>query len=346
MIATAERPNPPSRRITLLLLPMLSMLAGTGCTDSFLITPVRTNKALEESVLQRDSIWTNEKIALIDVSGIIMNGTQSPLFGSGENPVARFKEQLDFARKDNSVKGVILRINSPGGGVVASEIMHQELTAFREKTDKPVVAVMMDVAASGGYYLACGCDEIVAHPSTVTGSIGVIMQMFDLTGTMEMIGVTSDAITSGPNKDAGSPFRSMDPDERAIFQSIVLDMYERFLDVVKKGRPGLDDAKIRRLADGRIYSASQAMENGLIDKIGNMRDTIESMKERIGAEDVTLVTYRRPYGFAPNYYAAAPQSPLHGNGAPTTQINMLHLDAQQLGLGRTPQFMYLWSPGK
>ncbi len=315
-------------------------LSCTGCLDgAFLITPVSAKRDLVENELYRETYFAGDKIALIDVTGVLMNGPEIKLFGTGEHQVALLLEKLDKARRDKAVKAVILRINSPGGSVVASELMHDELMHFRKTTKKPVIALMMDVAASGGYYIACACDEIVAQPSTVTGSIGVIMQLFDVTGTMEMIGVGSDAITSGPRKDAGSPFRAMKPEEREIFQEIVNDMFSRFVHVVDEGRPELDEAKVRQLADGRVYTASQALEHGLIDRIASMRKTIKATKERIGADKIKLVTYRRPQAYRPNFYAAAPHRP-------AGDVNLINLDLPSLAQGSTPRFMYLWSPGR
>src|SRR5207244_2941320 len=130
------------------------------------------------------------------------------------------------------VKAVVVRINSPGGAVTASDIMYQDLLRFRHETGKPVVACMMDVAASGGYYLAMACDRVYAHPSTVTGSIGVIMSLYNATGLFHMLGVTSDPIKSGPNKDIGNPARPMTDAERAILQGLVNDFYCQFVKVV------------------------------------------------------------------------------------------------------------------
>src|SRR3990172_4350421 len=211
---------------------VVAPLFAAGCTPpSLLITPVSGRRGLTETELSRDSLFALDKIALIDVTGTIQNGSSFQLFGQGEHPVSALLEQLDKARRDPLVKAVILRINSPGGTVVASELMHDEITHFRQK-GKPVIAVMMDVAASGGYYIACACDEVVAQPSTITGSIGVILLMFDVSGTMTMIGVKSDAITSGVHKDSGSPFRTMRPEERLLFENVVGDMYDRFVKVV------------------------------------------------------------------------------------------------------------------
>jgi len=310
-----------------------------GCTPpSLLITPVSGKRELEETVLSRDSFFALDKIALIDVSGTIQNGSATRLFGVGENPVSVLLEQLDKARRDPFVKAVILRINSPGGTVVASELMHDEITHFK-KSGKPVVAVMMDVAASGGYYVACACDDIVAQPSTVTGSIGVIMLMFDLSGTMNMIGLKSDAITSGVHKDTGSPFRAMRPEERQLFENVVKDMYDRFVKVVDEGRPGLDEAKVRALADGRIYTANQALELGLIDRIATLRDTIAATKKRVGVRNVRVVAYQRPHDYRPNYYAQAPASP-------TGNINLFNVELPSVLTPPAPQFLYLWTPGQ
>ncbi len=319
---------------------LVALLCGTvlsGCSaPSLLITPVSGKRDLVETVLQRDSIWARDKIALIDVTGVIMNAPTPQLLGEGEHAVSYLLEQLAMARRDPKVRAVILRINSPGGSVVASELMYDEIRHFRE-AGKPVVAVMMDVAASGGYYIACACDEIVAQPSTVTGSIGVVMQLVDLSGTMEMIGIRSNAITSGDFKDAGSPFRALRDDERKLFQGIVDDMYGRFVKVVAEGRPNLDEAAVRELADGRVFTATQALEHGLIDRITIFREAIKQIRERIGAKRVQLVTYRRRTDYRPNYYALGPPNP-------PQQVNLIQLDVPLMS--SAPRFMYLWAPGR
>ncbi|MCO6436621.1 MAG: signal peptide peptidase SppA [Phycisphaerae bacterium] len=327
-----------TRPLGRLLAAVLAGLLVGGCSaPSLLITPVSGKRDLKEVVLMREGLLARDKIALVDVSGVIMNNDRPQFFGEGEQPVSRLLEQLQRARDDAAVKAVILRINSPGGSVVASQLMYAEIADFR-RTGKPVVAMLMDVAASGGYYIACACDEIIAQPATVTGSIGVIMQTVDLSGTMAKIGMEADAITSGSFKDAGSPFRGLRPEERALFQSIVNDMYQQFVHVVDVGRPNLDEARVRTLADGRVYSAPQALEAGLIDRISTMREAIASVKQRIGAERITLVRYSRPTEFTPNYYAAAPTP---GSG----EVNLLKLDLGSLSALSTPRFMYLWAPG-
>ncbi len=322
-----------------LILTALATGAITGCTSTgFLITPVTQQREIVETELSRDSFFASDKIALIDVSGVLSNAPRRRLFGEGEHPVSLLLEELEKARDDSRVKAVILRINSPGGTVVASELMHDEIVHFK-KSGKPVIAVMMDTAASGGYYIACACDEIVAHPSTVTGSIGVVMQMFDLSGTMKMIGARSDAITSGSFKDSGSPLRTMRAEERRLFQGIVDEMFGRFVDVVAAGRPELDEAQVRRLADGRVYTASQALKLGLIDRIATLREATELAKQRCGSKRVRLVTYHRPFAYRPNYYALG--HPAAGKG----NVNLINIDLPNLFGGATPRFMYLWVPG-
>lgn len=322
-----------------MLITLAFALWPAGCgRPSLLITPVSSRADLVETELSRDSFFAFDKIALIDVSGVLTNSRRRQLLGEGEHAVSLLLEQLEKARRDSLVKGVILRINSPGGTVVASELMHNEIMHFK-KSGKPIVAVMMDVAASGGYYIACACDEIVAQPSSVTGSIGVIMQMINVSDTMNMLGIKSDAITSGKLKDAGSPLRVMRPDERELFQAIVNDMYERFVSVVVAGRPRLDEPAVRRLADGRIYTATQALEVGLIDRIASLRDIVESLKKRIGAKRMRLVTYHRAEAFRPNYYA-------RGWSQSGAQINLLHIDLSALAVSAAPRFLYLWTPGR
>jgi protease-4 len=306
--------------------------------QGFLVVPVSTKRDLVEKTLASEGAFAH-KVAVIDVEGVILNAPAPQLVGEGEHSVSRLLEQLDKARGDSSVRGVLLRINSPGGTVTASELMHAEITHFRRSTGKPVIAVMMDVAASGGYYIACACDRIVAQRTTVTGSIGVLMQLLDFSGTMQKIGMAAPAITSGENKDAGSPFKMLSPEQRAIFQAIVDDLFQQFVDVVAKGRPKLSREQILQLADGRVYTASQALEAGLIDEIADMRGAVAGLKRQLDVERVRLVAYRRPLGYRPNYYAQADR-PSAG-----TQVNLINLETAPGWLRPAPQFLYLWSPG-
>ena len=322
------------------LFAILPLLLTACAPMSFLITPVPAGRELKERVLQRDSIWAHKRIALIDLDGVLSNRRSSSLLGAvGENPVSLFKEKLDKAAADKRVKAVVLRINSPGGGVTASDLMYREVMSFRERTKKPVIACMLDVAASGGYYVACAADRILAHPTTVTGSIGVIMILPEITGTMQKLGVRTNVFKSAAMKDAGSPFREMTPADRRVFQGIIDRMYEGFLEVVARSRTNLSDERLRELADGRVYYAAEAVENGLIDAIGTLPDAIATAKEAAGIADdkVVIVQYGRPADYQPNYYA--------GRGAEPAHVSLININLPNWLRGDSPRFMYLWAPG-
>jgi protease-4 len=247
-------------------------------------------------------------------------------------------EKLDRAQNDKNVKAVVLRLNSAGGTVASSDMMHHMIGKFKDETHKPVVACMMDVSASGAYYLACGCDGIIAQPSTITGSIGTIMQTFSFAGTMQKLGIKSDAIKSGDMKDSGSVFRDLNEEERQILQAIIMQFYERFLDVVQEGRPQLEENRLRELADGRIFTGTEALEEGLIDKVGYPSDAIEWAKEMAGVEKAKVVIYHRPIGYKPNVYSTA-GSEVANFGA----LNSLELPEWLASNGT--QFLYLWQLG-
>ena len=256
--------------------------------------------------------------------------------GGRESPVARVREQLELARKDDEVRAVLLRIQSPGGTVTASDIVYREVLRFKEETQRPVVAHCLGVCASGGYYVALAADRILAHPTTVTGSIGVIFSGLSLAGLMERYGVEDQTLKSGPFKDAGSPWRRMAPAERAQLQSVIDDLYGRFLEVLRAGRPGLDPAAAARLADGRIYSARQAREAGLVDDIGYLSDAVAELERRAGLHESRVIAYRRPREWSENLYSEAdvpePRARLEA-GDPLASL----LPA--------PGFLYLWWPG-
>ncbi|MFO0973039.1 MAG: signal peptide peptidase SppA [Phycisphaerae bacterium] len=319
----------------------LALLGAAGCAPSggYRITPVPADQTLERVMVERESPWISEKIALIDIDGVLANGADRGLLSSSENPVALISEKLSAAADDPSIRAVVLRINSPGGTVTASEIVYQEIQRLKARTHKPVVAILLDVAASGGYYVACAADEIIAYPTTVTGSIGVLMQTVSLSGTMNMLGVKADAITSGPLKDAGSPFRDLKPEERQIFQTIVNTLYERFVEVVAAGRPKLSREAILTLADGRVYAADQALGRGLVDRIGTIRDALESARSRAGLRRANTVAFVRPLGWKGSVYASAQnlESPVAGS----TTVNMVSLNVGEV-LQKTPTFLYLW----
>jgi protease-4 len=277
-----------------------------------------------------------DKVLLMDISGVISSENKDGFYSS-PGMLATVKEELERAGKDERVKAIVVRINSPGGTVTASDIIYHELKNFKTGRKIPVVASIMDVGASGGYYIASAADAVLAHPSSVTGSIGVIMLTVNARGLLEKVGVETNAVTSGPRKDMGSPFRAMLPEERAIFQGVIDGFYQRFLQVVQEGRPGLSGDLIKKLADGRIYSGDQAKASGLVDDIGYLDDAVELAKKKAGLTEARVVTYRRPGEYQNNIY-----SRIMGPGP--TLSTLANLDLLSMVRGGSPQFMYLWMP--
>ena len=278
------------------------------------------------------------KILLVDISGIIKDEENANVLGLQGSPnlTARVREELDLASKDDAVKAVVLRINTPGGSVTTSDIISHEIESFKKKRKVPVVAELMDVAASGGYYIASSADRIIAHPTTVTGSIGVIAISVSASGLMEKIGITNQTIKSGPLKDIGSPLKTMTEEERRILQSVIDGMYDRFIDRVMTGRPDsftLDE--LRKIADGRVYTASQAKDLKLIDSIGYLDDAIDWAKQASGVKEARVVTYAQPRAYRNNIYSRAESAP--------SGINLINIDA---GIPKASgmEFMYIWLP--
>ena len=314
------------------LLCMLGLFGQlAGCTININLLPMPG--PLEEQVVSGTG---KAKVLVLEVSGLISSHDGESLL-QRPNLVAHFKEVLTIASEDPEIRAVVVRINSPGGTVTASDVIYHELRAFKEKRKIPVVASIMDIGTSGGYYVASATDHIVAHPSSVTGSVGVIMLRVNASGLLEKIGVEATAVASGPKKDMGSPFRPMTAEERAIFQGVIDGFYEQFIGVVETGRPNLKAEQIRKLADGRIYSGTQAKSLGLIDQIGYLDDAIELAKQQAGLKEARVVMYHRPGQYRPNIYAG-----VLGEGSMWAGLS--RLDLMTMVRGKTPQFMYLWMP--
>ena len=314
-----------------LLLAALVVLATAGCI-SISLFPVP--QPLQEKTVQGTAA---EKILMIDVSGIIAEKTGSGGgLGSSEDIVARVKEELTMAAEDGQIKALLLRINSPGGTVTASDVMYHELTAFKARRKIPIVAVIMDVGASGGYYVASAADRIVVHPTSVTGSVGVIMLRVNAEGLLQKIGVEASAIKSGSKKDIGSPFRPMNEEEREIFQTMINGFQARFLEVVTKSRSGLTTERLKLIADGRVLTGPQAEQLGLADQTGYLEDGIAAAKKLAGVADARVVIYARPGAYKHNIYSSA--------SGPSTLESLANLDVMGLVRGGTPQFLYLWMP--
>ncbi len=275
-----------------------------------------------------------ERIVLLDITGPITSHAGSSTFGlaSRESTVTKVDAVLRKAREDDRVRAVVLRINSPGGTVTASDVLYDQVKRFKSDTGIPVIAEIQDVGASGAYYAALAADEIVAHPTSVIGSIGVVLQSVNVTGLMSKIGVTNQTIATGEMKDIGSPLSEMTSEERRVLQSVVDDMYDRFLALVRQNRTNLTEEMDRQMQDGRIFSAPQALAGGLVDRLEYLEETIEHTKRRIGLQDATVVVYRQPDALVRGIYSRANPAPV--------QVNLLSPDI----IPSSPQLLYQWLP--
>ncbi len=335
-------------KLTATLLASLLLAACGGRTIRVDLVPVEDH--LQPQIIERAdaSLFTTDKIAMINVSGLIANMKNGGLLsmGSGQNPVSDFREQLDAIAADPSVKGVILRMNTPGGTVTASAMMYHDLLAFKAKTHKPVVVCMMDVCASGGYYLSCAGDYRIAYPTTITGSIGVIIETLNFNGTLKKLGIAEESVKSGPNKDMGSPFKPAEsPDaplsehDRELLQNLVNQFYAGFKDIVKASPNHIQPADWAMVTDGRVVSGTDAAKLGLIDQVGDIDGAIAKVKEMAHIQHAKLIAYTRSDQTKGSIYAAAPGKNIQ------PQINMINLNlgiSDILPRGES-QFLYLWS---
>ena len=236
-----------------------------------------------------------DKVAVLPVSGQIAAASPDvPLSGQSATPEA-LRSQLQQVAEDDSVKAVVVEVDSPGGGVVASDVMHDEISDFQRREDKPVVVSMQTVAASGGYYIAAPADSIVAHPSTITGSIGVISTFPDVSEALEKLGIKQQVIKSGEFKDIGSPTDELSPQEREILKTQIEQSYDRFVEVIVDGRK-LPEERVREIGDGRIYSGEQAQELGLVDELGDLQDAAAEARSLAELDRATVVRYESSPG--------------------------------------------------
>lgn len=276
-----------------------------------------------------------EKILMIDIEGVLSSEDGGGPLAREKNAVTRAFQRLDRAAGDPRIKAVILRVDTPGGEITASDIIYHEILRFKERTGKPVICLMMSVAASGGYYIASACDFIIAHPTSLTGSIGVISVYPSVRELMAKIGVKVEVIKSGAAKDSGAPFREMSDEEKAIFQGIVDEYFEAFLDVVSRNRKDrIRPEDLRKIADGRIYTAQQALKLDLIDAIGYFDDAFGKTMDMASLKAARLVSYSYYPKTSANIYATrlGDHSPLDGK-----------LLESYLGFLKTG-FYYLWLP--
>jgi protease-4 len=275
------------------------------------------------------------KIAIVDVDGLLLNMDFTGPYSLGENPLALFREKLDAIAADDRVGAVVLRINSPGGSVTAADVMWRDLRDFRQCTHKPVVACLMDVGAGGAYYLACAADRILAHPTSITGGIGVILNLYNLRDLMAQYNVIAQEIKAGPNIDIGTSARNLTPDGKQLLQAMADEFHARFRRVVQHARPQVD-ANQPTTFDGRVFTAQQALARHLIDHIGYLDDAVRLAEEMGQIQGARVVVYHRPNDPARSAYGVTPNIPLQATAIP---LSMPGLDRSRL-----PAFLYMWQP--
>lgn len=280
----------------LFVVSIIVQITTTAATTNFTNLFPNENELFEEMVIEEGSANSKHKIAVLNLEGVIQDTGSGSVFASGGYDHQRFLKMIETAAKDRTIDGIILRVNSPGGGVVESAEIHQKIAELREQADKPVYVSMGNTAASGGYYVSAPANKIVANPATLTGSIGVIMESMNYTELADKLGIDVNTFKSGEYKDIMSPTRKMEEGEKEILQSMIDEMYDEFVQVIVDGRDMPED-QVRKLADGRVYTGKQAMKNGLVDELGTMEDTIAMMEKDHDLDGAKVIQYEANFGF-------------------------------------------------
>ncbi|MCG6911320.1 MAG: signal peptide peptidase SppA [Deltaproteobacteria bacterium] len=320
----------------LLIILVLSLLFGCGGPQIKLFSDA--SDPLQEYTITGEG---QDKVLVISIHGVISTNPKEGFLRSMPSMVQETVAQLEKAEKDKHIKALLIKVDSPGGAVTAGDMLYHEIVAFKEKTGVKVVVAMMGTAASGGYYVSLPADTIIAHPTTVTGSVGVIIMRPDISGLMEKIGVKMIVNKSGKNKDMGSPFRPGTAEEQELLKRVTDDLANRFLTLVQKHR-GIDEAALAEVATAKIYLAKDAERLGLVDRIGYLDDALEEARTLAGLpENATVIAYRRTkfpddnlYNSATSHYGGKEGVALIDTGLPGSSAAAL-----------TPGFYYLWTPG-
>lgn len=310
----------------------ITLLVFSGCINLGRITPARLR---EEVVRPSERAWDWNKIAIIDIDGAI--GIRRGLLGLSGTSVSDVKQKLQHAEEDSRVRGVLLRINSPGGEVVSCDLIYHEIMEFRQRSDKPVVAYMMNMGASGGYYVALASDHIVSHPAAITGSVGVIMNFVNIEMLTQMLGIENINIASGEKKDMGSSTRQMTEEEMEMFAEMNQLLFDRFIGLVA-ARRRISGDELAAVADGRLLLASQAFELGLVDSVGMMDDALDEVKRRAGIRHAHVIAYTPFQHYNRNIYASFQ--------AESSQTEFLKQLTRALTVEAEPQLLYMWAPGR
>jgi len=275
-------------------------------------------------------------VAIVDVDGILLNTNLAGPYSSGDNPIDLFREKLDTAAADPCALAVVLRINSPGGSVAATDLLWQELQTFREKTHRPVVACIMDLGCGGGYYLATASDQIVAQPTSLVGGIGVLLNLYSLQDVFQTMAITNRSIKAGNNIDLGTSVSPLTPQGRSLLQSIADEFHVRFKTVVCQQRRQLAADKDVDLFDGRVFTGTQAQRFGLVDKVGYLPDALALARQLCNQPHARAVLLHRCRDQGRTPYASTPNVPL--------QATLLPVTLPSLERSKLPAFLYLWEP--
>jgi protease-4 len=309
------------------------------CSCSFNFSLLPPAGPYEEKVLEGEG---RPKILLVDLTGVISFRERKGLARKEGSKVAGLAEALRKAEKDEDIAGVIIKINSPGGTVAASDTIHHEILRFKEKRKGvPVHAYIMEIGTSGAYYSAVAADRIVIHPAAITGSIGVLAVKLNVHGLMAKLGVQDETYKSGGMKDFWSPFRPSTAEGKAMVQGVMDRLHARFVDAVyAQRRSTMSRHGIEALADGRIFAADEALKAKLVDEIGYLDGAVEKMKKSLGIEQARVVTYGRSVSRVATIYSAAPSVDENSVGGQWDAV----LDALDLLPVGEVAFMYLWNP--
>lgn len=324
-----------------------SVLAvGLATLPGCIVIPIgdllKTPRLEERTLAEGRGFFRKEKIAVLELRGFIgMGSGEFPWTWTRQNMVGEVRSRLKEIRKDSQVKAVVLRISSTGGEVTACDMIHHDLARFKKDTGIPVVASISEHGASGAYYIAMATDRVLAQPTAIVGSIGVMMQSYDLSDLLEKIGVRVAPVKSAEHKDLNSPFRRMSPEEREVLQKLVNDLYERFVGVVDEGRPALGADEVRALADGRVVSGEAAASAGLVDATGYFSDAIEAARELADISSPTIILYSRGGAGAADLLSSFGGQSVAGS-APATAPGF-ELRVKSRGF-RRPELLYLWEP--
>ncbi len=279
----------------------------------------------------------SDKILLIHMYGMITDAPKERLLTHSQSMVERVMSRLKKAEKDGHIKAVLFEINSPGGTITASDLLYHEIASFKERTGKKIVVSMMDLGTSGAYYVSLPADLVTAHPTTITGSVGVLFLQPKVMGFLEKVGVSVDVKKFGQNKDMGTPFRNNTEEEQKFLQKSVDDMGERFIRLVQKHRNPNQQA-LADISTARVFLADDALKLGLVDKICYLSDAIRESKKLAGlAEDARVVVYRRTEFSDDNYYNTS------NTASEGFNISLVNIELSEL-VGLKTGFYYLW-PG-